>query len=91
MADGLGFEPRQTAPEAVVLPLHYPSVIDHGYYTIRQTISTFFLNLRPLILKRHYTIKDSLAAGARHWVEVKISQTFKLISHSRYGVFNGRL
>ena len=24
MAGGLGFEPRQTAPEAVVLPLHHP-------------------------------------------------------------------
>ena len=34
MADGLGFEPRQAAPEAAVLPLHYPSV----YYIYKNTL-----------------------------------------------------
>ena len=31
---GLGFEPRQTEPESVVLPLHYPGVSHVTYFRV---------------------------------------------------------
>lgn len=36
MAAGLGFEPRQTESESVVLPLHYPAIYVKGW---RQPVS----------------------------------------------------
>ena len=87
MADGLGFEPRQTAPEAAVLPLHYPSVQDQRYYTIRAAISTFFLDLGPLVLKRYYAVKNPFSAGAGYGIKIKISQALKLIPRPRHSVF----
>ena len=37
---GLGFEPRQTEPESVVLPLHYPGVSHVTYFRVDGTVKS---------------------------------------------------
>ena len=44
MAPGQGFEPRQTDPESVVLPLHKPGIINRRniYYHVFACFATIF-------------------------------------------------
>lgn len=52
-AAGLGFEPRQTAPKAVVLPLHHPAIRDIIPEKQKNSEELFVQNNNLLLLRRH--------------------------------------
>ena len=63
----LGFEPRQTAPEAVVLPLHYSPRKKNPTTVIkcRFFIDIILQNPRATINSQHYNMQGLLAIPSK--------------------------
>ena len=66
MADLQGFEPRQSEPESLVLPLHHRSALCHKIYHKFAKLQVDFLKFSKIsLLETHCTRRNGSEAGAK--------------------------